>query len=455
MGKDRTDRDGSPRRKSSRAHRGSRRDDDRDRSRSRSRGRDARRDSGRDRDRDRDGHHHHHHHHRSSRTHHEQHHHHHSSNNKQSRHDRRDNRTTTTKDDARTRGGRGGRGNRQGPSSSIGPGRVEGVLLAILILLGITSAVFISLSIWLYAVRDGWPSGLNQTGSLTWTRLISYATALLLVGLLLIPVIATAVVSAVTTTGSSARRSRLTLILLCGTGIVILLMMTVTSLLFVSNGGPKFIDDALEQSWENTVESSNYLAACRLQNANGCFGWKDNSCLGCRPTVDGNDTGCHPSQYSVCPRCFRSTPARRVTSMAGGGDAPVSAVGVGGGAQLSDVVVVNPRLGVRRRLRQQRPLRTRRRVAVAGGTGAFSAGVGATAALGRRVRRAWESVIGRGLMPIGRQTTQDYELGCRRWVIWRNREFFIPMTVYTIFLILLLTLLMWKACIDSSGRYTR
>lgn len=448
------DKDGSPRHKSSRGHRGSHRDDDRDRSRSRSRsrGRDARRD--RDRDRDRDGQHHHH---RSSRAHHEQHHHSHHHH----KHSRHDNHTAAAKDDNNnTR--RGGRNNRHGPSSSIGPGQVDAVTLAILIIVGMTSIVFISLSIWLYAVRDGWPSGLNQTGSLTWTRLISYATALLIVGLLLIPVIVTTIVSSTTTTGSSARRSRLTLILLCSTGVVILLMMTVTSLLFVSSAGPKFVEDALEQSWENTVGSSNYLAACKLQNANGCFGWKDNSCVGCRPTVDGNYTGCAASQVAICPRCFY----RATTRTIGRHDSPVSAAAVlGGDDDISDVVVVNPRLrvvntkafpvdvhGEHGHTRLQRTkTRTRRRA------WGLHTVVSAGEVLGRRMRSVWDGLIGRGLMEsrVRQTTTTDYEMGCFRWVIWRNRELFIPMTVYTIFLILLLTLLMWKACIDSSGRYTR
>lgn len=377
----------------------------------------------RDRDRDRDGRKHKdtrtehtHHKHKSSRHHH--HHHHHSSRHHRDR-DHDTSHTRTAKRDHSTKRRSGNNNNAESgrhPSSSVGPGRIEAVLLIILILLAISSAALISVSIWLYAVRNGWASGLNQTGSITWTRFISYATAALLVGLLLVPIILIAIAASLTPSGSGARKLRLALIFLTTIAIVILLMMTITGLLFATSG-PPFISNALEQSWRNTVSSPSFGVACHVQRVNGCFGWADNSCVGCRPLISGDYTGCSAEQRLVCPTCFQRTRSPVNASRLMHPTSPASASGP-----------VHPR--------QYSALHT----VIHRGRAAIHSGV-------ERLRVAL-----RGSAGLVVRQSQDYEFGCFRYIIWRNREFYIPMSVYTIFLILVLTLLQWKACIDSSGR---
>lgn len=70
--------------------------------------------------------------------------------------------------------------------------------------------------------------------------------------------------------------------------------------------------------------------------------------------------------------------------------------------------------------------------------------------------RCWRSTsegagTGEQRVVVVRQETSDSD-GCREFVLRRYRQFFIPFTVYTIFLTLLLVLLAWKTCIDSTYR---
>lgn len=345
-------------------------------------------------------HHHHHHQHEESRhkssRHHHHHHHHHETTTETPTSPRRKSKTAhhhgrTT--DARRPDAESGRH----PSSSIGPGTIEPVLLLILIILAISSLALLCVGIWLLAVRDGWPSGLNNTGSVFWTRFISYGTACLILAVLFIPIIIIAAIAAISKSGSGARKLRLALIALVSLASLILLLMIVTSLLFATNG-PSFINNVLEGSWKNTVkDDERFTDACDIQKKYSCEGWQDNSCLGCAPSVDGDYTThkgtCHQMQKEICPRCW--TYRNKVNAV----DATQAAA-----AHIPSVKIETVK------------------------------------------SESVESEVAKS----GRQ--QKGKAGCRRFIERRNRELFIPMCVYTIFLLLVMVLLSWKACIDSSGR---
>lgn len=269
-----------------------------------------------------------------------------------------------------------------------------------IVLLAISAVVLLGLGIWLLAARNGWPAGLNNTGSRFWTRFLSYGTACIVLFFLFSLIILFAVRSALARTGRDARRARLWLTFFVAFAILVLILMAATALLFAING-PSFVTTIIRVSWEHTVTDGRTLNdACRIQNRYKCEGWLDNSCRACRPTVDGvyaTPYGtCSNAQKVICPRCWKfdnvNTTSRPITAM--------SASQVDG----------HPPVG--------HGLRTSVRNALRG-----------------RVAQA------RGIA------------GCKRYILQRHREFFIPMCVYTIFLTLVLILLSWKACIDSSGRY--
>lgn len=262
------------------------------------------------------------------------------------------------------------------PSSSLGPGFPDPVIITVLVLLGISSVVMLAVGIWLLAASNGWPLGLNISGNIAVTRLISFGLACLLVGLLLIPVIVLASVAASTTRGGTARVTRLSAVFLAALVVLILLMMSVTGILFATIGEGGFMEDVARQGWVNSAQDANQVERlCRLESEYECRGWELNSCTGCQPTVTGDFGNCTLAQREICPRCFQST-----------------------------------------------------------GTG------------GRGMRRL---VVKLG-SAVGRQAEDVH--GCREFVFRRYREFFIPFTVYTIFLALLLVLLSWKTCIDSTYR---
>lgn len=334
----------------------------------------------------------------------------------------------------------------------MGPGVIEPVLFVILILLALAALSLLGVSIWLYATRNGWPSGLNQTGSVAWTRFISYATACLLVSILLVIIIALSIPAALTQIGSTARYLRLSLVFVASLTAFILLLMFITALLFATS--PPFITRAVDQSWRNTVQGDNFFVACRVQNRFNCIGWEDNSCKNCRPTVGGNYNGCSGDQGLVCPRCYQDT--RRVLSQN-----KLSAVGIIG----SDVPVAAGEVQVYNKKRQSRKLSHATTVAktseIASALKVNTLKVQVTSRKGARLgnfkgenKSGFRANIRPQFHTLSRQDSgnEDYELGCRRFIEWRMREFFIPMAVFTVFLLIVMLLISWKACIDSSGR---
>lgn len=257
------------------------------------------------------------------------------------------------------------------PSSSLGPGFPDPVMITVLVLLGISCVVMLAIGIWLLVANNGWPLGLNIIGSIAVTRLISFGLACLLVGVLLIPVIILASVAASTRRGGTARVSRLFTVFLAALVVLILLMMSVTGILFATIGGTGFIQDVARQGWVNSAEDAGQVPRlCRLESRNDCRGWEPNSCAGCQPTVSGDFGNCSTEQREICPRCY--VPSSRTGRLV---------------VKLENVVL-----------------------------------------------------------------RQEAENGCRGVVSRKYREFFIPFTIYTIFLALLLVLLSWKTCIDSTYR---
>lgn len=374
-------------------------------------------DQGRDKERASGGHtshkqsrHHHHHHHEESRHHKSSHHHAHGGKHSSDHHKSKTTHHHGGKKGAEPRANRHDPESGRHPSSSAGPGVVEPVLLLLITIIGISALVMLSLGIWLLAVKDGWPSGLNNTGSVFWTRFISYATACILLAVFFILIVIIAMCAAVATNGSKARKLRLSLIFLLSFASLLLLLMIVTALLFATSG-PSFINQVLVQSWKNTVkDDDNILVACDIQKRFSCQGWDDDSCKNCAPTISGEYSTpkgtCHPHQRDICPRCWTYSSTSEVNK-------PVERRGI----DVDDFpfeIPISVNSGIMMKARQP----------------------------GRQVQQ-----------PNTQSSQQtDVLLGCRRFIEWRNREFFIPMVVYTIFLLLVMLLLSWKTCIDSSGR---
>lgn len=300
------------------------------------------------------------------------------------------------------------------PSSSLGPGHVEYVVSIILIILAISAIVLLCLGLWLLIARTGWPSGLDNTGSIAWTRFISYATACIIVAILFIPLIFLALWAAVAKRGSRARKLRLAVVFLATLSALLLLLMTATALLIATS--PPFIHTITERSWFYSVEDApNSGHVCDIQNRYNCDGWEDNSCLNCQPTTDGNyntQAGvCTDFQKTVCPPCY--LPSRSIVQTRSN-PKPKQIVKKGSKANAA----MNRS---KQRLHLKIPTFGKRRL---------------------------------NLLQQQRQQQQQVRIGCRRYIEWRNREFFIPMCVYTLFLIFVLILLSWKMCIDSSGRWS-
>lgn len=311
-------------------------------------------------------------------------------------------------------------GTGQHPSSSLGPGRVETVLAIILAILIISSIVLFCVGIWLLAARTGWPSGLDNTGSLAWTRFISYATACIIVAILFIPIVILAAWAAVAKRGSRARKLRLAVVFLASFTALLLLLMTATALLFAT--GPPFINSITERSWVFSVtDFPNSARVCNIQNQYDCDGWEDNSCLNCKPSVNGeyNTPGgnCSDWQKNVCPRCYEYNTNGNVAS-----------------TYSNTIPKQKPKKGPKQR------------------RSARSKAIKAKNRSRQGLYLKFAKIGNRHLNLLRQQGQQQVVIGCRRYIEWRNREFFIPMCVYTIFLILILILLSWKACIDSSSR---
>lgn len=308
------------------------------------------------------------------------------------------------------------------PSSSIGPGRVELVVSLFLILLAISAVALLSVGIWLLATLDGWPSGLNMTGSRSATQTFSYGTACIVIAILFIPLIILTILAAFAKRGSQARKLRLAIIFLASFCIFILLLMTITALLFATD--PPFINHINERAWINSVQdTSNQAPLCNIQAKYGCEGWRDGSCPTCRPTYAGNYTTpfgtCTEQEITNCPRCW-DYPARALS-----------------------FVHVNP-------VHYSHTSRVAKKISQ---THISSFVWPSHLSLNRISKFKKYGFFGRHEERLSRQEQQQKPVpGCFRYIEWRNHELFIPMCVFTIFLILILILLTWKVCIDSSGR---
>ncbi|PXF47135.1 hypothetical protein BWQ96_03077 [Gracilariopsis chorda] len=308
------------------------------------------------------------------------------------------------------------------PSSSLGPGPADPVTIIILIILGISAIVLFALGVWLLASQNGWPLGLNNTGNTNWTRTISYGTACVVLSLLFIPIIIFVVLDAAAKRGSQARVTRLVVLFLCAFCILILLLMSVTGVMFAANR-PGFIASIIEDAWTKTVLGSNTVKdACDIQSKYDCRGWKTNSCLNCNPTRNGVYANCQEFQKLVCPRCAPPIPIAVPATTQPQQPTTTAPVTVPTNPSSGDATIegVQPNQD---QLVQRMLSRMAKRVSSL-----------------RNVARQ-----------TGTQTIQRVR-GCRYYVLRRYRRFFIPMTVYTIFLLLLLLVLSYKGCVDSAGR---
>lgn len=270
----------------------------------------------------------------------------------------------------------------KGPSSSLAPGGVaEPIFLILIIILILSTIILFAIGIWLLASHNGWPVGLDNTGSIGWTRTISYGTACIVVAILLIPIIIFSIFGAGAKRGAPARVTRLVAVFLAAVAFICLVLMAITGIMFAANG-PQFIEDIIDDAWVNTVTGDDtFPDACVIQDRFNCRGWEPNSCINCRPTIGGTFTNCTDTQREVCPRCFSDAATTR------------SVVGLPSGLHQTEEVVDG----------------------------------------GESVRQ------------------QTGVRGCKEFVERRYREFFIPMTIYVIFLALITLLLAWKTCIDSRG----
>lgn len=286
-----------------------------------------------------------------------------------------------------------------GPSSSLGPDFPDPVLIAVIAILGISTIILFVIGVWLLAVRNGWPVGLNLTGNENWTRTLSYGTACVILAILFVIIIILALIAGMAKRGGQARVTRLGTVFCAALAALVLILMTFTSIFFATNS-PPFIADIIREGWVNTVtDEREFLDACSIQNRYGCEGWELNSCKNCKPTVSGIFGNCSNAQKEICPRCY--TPGRRSLTY----------------SRLDskyprDLFIKKERLHIRQLQKEER-------------------------------RQA----------KLDMSTTVRSDVhGCREFVLRRYREFFIPFSVYTIFLCLLLVLLSWKTCIDSTYR---
>lgn len=297
------------------------------------------------------------------------------------------------------------------------PRGMGAILTVILIILGISAIALFSVGIWLLATRTGWPSGLINTGSLISTRLISYASACILVAILFVLLIILAAWATIAKYGSLATPLGLIAIFLASLSAFILLLMTITAILFAAS--PSFICDINENAWINSVlywnsipVGSSVRVTCNIQDYYNCQGWNDNSCVNCKPTVDGqyntDDGRCTPLQQEVCPKC------------------PV----VSGRASTAFL----PRTST---------IQTRR----------YFSGkhLGISAFNPSNVTVKERMVVHENpLIDKNHSTSRQQVLyGCRRYIEQRDREFFIPMAIYTGLLILVLIIFSWRICIDT------
>ncbi|CAN8070994.1 unnamed protein product [Agarophyton chilense] len=309
------------------------------------------------------------------------------------------------------------------PSSSLGHGPGDPVTLIFLVLLALSSIVFFVIGVWLLVTQDGWPVGLNNTGNRNWTRLLSYGTACIIVSLLLIPIIIFMVMDAAARRGSQARTTRLIVVFLSSFIIVVLILMSVTGILFAANR-PGFIANIIEEAWTKTVlDGDSVGTACDVERNFQCRGWRTDSCVNCNPTVNNVYGECQDLQKVVCPRCFPAAPVQAGAPGQVGGATTVQGgftQGTEGSSTTTGSSATAP-------------------VAVQAG--------GSDELLQRDIVRERN-----GFEWTERQQTQVSVPGCRNPVLRRYRSFFVPMTVYTFFMLLLLLVLSYKTCVDSSRR---
>lgn len=304
------------------------------------------------------------------------------------------------------------------PSSSLGRGMADPIFIAILALLAVSAFILFAVGVWLLATQNGWPLGLNNTGSTTWTRLISYGTACVIVALVLLPVIIFGILDALAKRGAQARVTRICVTFLSSFLFIILVLMSVTGILFATNS-PSFISNTVSQGWSYSVVNLRTVPdVCYIQSKYTCRGWTDDSCLNCNPTVNGLYGACQPSQQLVCPRCAAASPVQVPTS-----------------APVQNPPTTAPQL--------PQPVQSPDQSSTA------------NSAPQEDVLLQRALVNSSTLTPSSRQGSNTQQTvrvrGCQPFVLRRYREFFIPMTVYTLFLSLLLIVLIWKACVDSAG----
>ncbi|KAI0566193.1 hypothetical protein FGB62_11g27 [Gracilaria domingensis] len=306
------------------------------------------------------------------------------------------------------------------PSSSLGLGVGDPVTIVMLVL-GISSIVLFVVGVWLLATQDGWPVGLNNTGNRTWTRFISYGTACIVVSLLFIPILIFIILDASASRGSQARVTRLVVVFISAFLVIVLLLMSVTGIMFAANR-PGFIANVIEDAWTKTVVNSDSVGiACEVERDFNCRGWRTNSCLNCNPTVNGVYENCLPLQQLVCPRCFPAAPVQVDSS---GQSGTTTVQGTQGTQSTQGTTITQD------------------------GVAPVAVQTDGTDQLVQRdIKRAHN-----GFEWTERQQTQVAVQGCRTPVLRRYRSFFIPMTVYTLFLLLLLLVVSYKACVDSSRR---
>lgn len=96
-----------------------------------------------------------------------------------------------------------------------------------------------------------------------------------------------------------------TIITLC---VIAVLGFVAAVSLMVGNGHlPLGLHGILEQAWENTV-ANNKDKACKIQRDLACFGFSDNSCVGCGVSNTSGIQNCSAVQSPRCPICQNAEP---------------------------------------------------------------------------------------------------------------------------------------------------